>query len=103
MANIYIYVIEDENKLVAQALAEDGSCLLQHFITNRIYARHEMGVTGRKRHGLYQKHDPEYRLVDLTACSPEELYQHPDFLDALNRNVLEANVANIPDVPVTEE
>jgi hypothetical protein len=102
MSNIYAYVIEHEGQIVAQALAEDGSTLVQVDVKHRIYARHELGVTSRKQHGIYHQHDADYRVVDLTACGPEELYQNPDFLDALNRNVLEASVANIPDVPVEE-
>lgn len=103
MTNIYAYVIEHEGQIVAQALAEDGSTLVQVDVRNRIYARHELGVNGYKHHGIYEQHAKDYRVVDLTACSPEELWQNPDFVAALNRNALAAKEQGVPDLPVVEE
>lgn len=85
---IYIYVIEERGLLLGQALADDGSCLVKHFITNRIYSMHEMGITSRKHHPVYREHSADFELVDLTTMGFEELLTHPDFEAALTRNAL---------------
>lgn len=75
-------------EFLGQALAEDGVGLTNHYCSNRIWVKHDMGINSRQKHVIYRAHYPDgYELVDLTDLSDEELFKHDEFLAAHTRNL----------------
>lgn len=82
---IFIYCIEHEGQLFAQALAEDGSALVQEQLEHRIHA------PGRLLNNIarasYNEHYPDgFNIINLTLLKEHELYLNKPFLEALNKN-----------------
>lgn len=73
--------------VLGYALAEDGTGLAEHYSTNTIYLRSDMGLNSRWKHGTYEAHYPDgYELVDFIDSSFEEMLADPTFAKAYNLN-----------------
>lgn len=85
---IFIYAVDigTQGDVAAYALHEDGTALASHLCSNRIYARHDMGLTSSKKHQIYYEHAGEFQLVDLVDLTDDELAKHPEFMAAFTLN-----------------
>ncbi len=57
------------------ALAEDGTCLAGHLSSSIGFAKHDIGITSKWKHEIYEKHYPNgYELVWIDdARNSEEI------------------------------
>lgn len=94
MNKIFIISYKYGDDVISNALAEDGHVLSGHLSSNFGFAKHDMGLTSDWKHKEYKEHYPDgYELVDLVACSVEELRKHTEYQLALKKNHELADVA----------
>lgn len=77
---------------IGGALAEDGTTLAKHISTNKMWVRHDMGLTWKSsiKHMDYTRKYPDgYELVDLVDYTGEELEAHEGYMAACAQGMVE--------------
>lgn len=77
---------------IGGAIAEDGTALTNHISSNKMWVKHDMGLTwksSRKHHDYARKYPDGYELVDLVDLTPEELDNHAEYMAACAKNIVE--------------
>lgn len=76
------------------ALAEDGTGLAEHYCSNKLWVKHDMGLNSRRKHEIYREHYPDgYELVDVTDFDLDGISAYPEYAAALRINHERADTA----------
>lgn len=90
--------------VVGFAMAEDGTGLAQHWSSSKLWVKHDMGLTSRKKHDAYEEHYPNgYELVDLIDATDEELEANHLYMEALRINAQGDKETTLEDQSETRE
>jgi hypothetical protein len=84
---IYVTSYQDGEYWIGSALGEDGQGLANHLSSNKIWVRHDMGLTGKWKHDKYAAAYPNgFELVDLVDATNDELFANEEYMTALRIN-----------------
>lgn len=79
--------VDDEGNYIGFALAQDGTGLVQHLSSNKLWLRHDMGLISKMYKDVYDAHYPNgYELVDYLDATDEQLQEDQEFFDAYAAN-----------------
>lgn len=73
------------------AIAEDGTCLAQHWSSNAYWAAHDLGATSKWKHEIYIVHYPDGFEVEFVP--EDKIADHEGLQRAFTLNKQQADAA----------